>query len=305
MTLLLWIGLLVCALVFALMCAAVGLTAWGSKRWAGRMAILADGLQARRHEGLDKPNPMATTHYDPHELEGLPAPVQRYFRAVLKDGQPIVCAVTIDMAGTINMSATAEQWKSFTSMQRVVTASAGARSGFMWDARIALLPGIKVHVVDSYIAGKGLVQAALLGLYTVADMSGGGDMARGELMRFFAETPWYPTALLPSQGVHWAAVDDTSAQASISDGSITLTLLFHFNELGLIDSVRAEARGGMVGKEMLMRPWECGLSDYQVRDGMTVPISGTAAWVLPGGPKTYFHGTVRTLSYEWASRRPA
>ena len=296
MTLLLWIGLLVCALAVA----AVGLTAWGSKRWAGRMAILADGLRASRLEGLDKPQPNATTHFDPHELEGLPAPVQRYFRAVLKDGQPIVRAVMIDMAGTINMSPTAEQWKPFTSMQRVVTASAGARSGFMWDARIAMLPGIKVHVVDSYIAGTGLVRAAMLGLFTVADVSGGGDMARGELMRFFAETPWYPTALLPSQGVQWAAVDATSAKATLVDGAITLTLLFHFNEMGLIDSVRAEARGGMVGKEMLMRPWECGLSDYQVRDGMTVPISGTAAWVLPGGPKTYFHGTVTKLSYQWA-----
>ena len=299
MTLLLWIGLLVCALAVA----AVGLTAWGSQRWAGCMAILADGLQASRHEGLDKPHPSATTHYDPHELEGLPAPVQRYFRAVLKDGQTIVCAVTIDMAGTINVSATAEQWKSFTSIQRVVTASAGARSVFMWDARIAMLPGIKVHVVDSYIAGKGLVQAALLGLFTVADISGGGDMARGELMRFFAETPWYPTALLPRQGVHWAAVNATSAQASIGDGATTLRVLFHFNEMGLIDSVRAEARGGMVGKEMLMRPWECGLSDYLVPDGITAPISGTAAWALPGGPKTYFHGTVTKLSYQWAPPR--
>ena len=301
MTLLLWIGLLVCALAGV----AVGLTAWGSKRWLGRMATLADGLQASRHKGLDKPHPIATTHYDPHELEGLPAPVQRYFRAVLKDGQPIVCAVTIDMAGTINMSPTAEQWKPFTSIQRVVTASAGARSGFMWDARIAMLPGIKVHVVDSYIAGKGLVQAAMLGLFTVADMSGEGDMARGELMRFFAETPWYPTALLPSQGVQWTAVDATSAKATIVDGTITLTLLFHFNEMGLIDSARAEARGGMVSKKMLMRPWECGLSDYQVRDGMTVPISGTAAWVLPGGPKTYFHGTVKQLRYQWAPRATA
>ena len=301
MTLLLWIGLLVCALSGA----AVGLIAWGSKRWAGRMAILADGLQASRHTGLDKPHPNATTHYDPRELEGLPAPVQRYFRAVLTEGQPIVCAATIDMAGTMNMSPTAEQWKPFTSMQRVVTASAGARSGFMWDARIAMLPGVKVHVVDSYIAGQGLVQAAMLGLFTVADMSGGGDMARGELMRFFAETPWYPTALLPSQGVQWVAVDATSAKATIVDGTITLTLLFHFNEAGLIDSVRAEARGGMVGKEMLMRPWQCGLSDYQVRDGMTVPMSGTAAWVLPGGPKTYFHGSVKTLGYEWAPRGTA
>ena len=301
MTLLLWIGLLVCALAGS----AVGLTVWGAKRWAGRMAILADGLGASRHEGFDKPHPVTTTHFDPHELEGLPVPVQRYFRAVLTDGQPIVRAVTIDMAGTINMSPTAEQWKPFTSMQQVVTASVGARSGFMWDARIAMLPGIKVHVVDSYIAGKGLVQAAMLGLFTVADQSGGGDMARGELMRFFAETPWYPTALLPSQGVQWVAVDATSAKATIVDGTITLTLLFHFNEAGLIDSVRAEARGGMVGKVMLMRPWECGLSDYQVRDGMMVPISGTAAWVLPCGPKTYFHGTVKKLSYRWAPRGTA
>jgi hypothetical protein len=55
----------------------------------------------------------------------------------------------------------------------------------------------------------------------------------------------------------------------------------------------------------LMRPWECGLSDYQVRDDMTVPMSGTAASVLPGGHKTYFHGTVKKLSYRWATRTTA
>ena len=158
MTSLLWIGLVVCILAVA----AVGLAGLGLKRWAGRMADLARGLEAARHDGTVKPlRPNDTTHYDPRELEGLPAPVQRYFRAVLKDGQPIVSAVTIQMSGTINMSATAEQWKAFTSMQHVVTASAGARSGFMWDARISMLPGMKVHVLDAYIAGKGLVLAVV------------------------------------------------------------------------------------------------------------------------------------------------
>jgi hypothetical protein len=33
-------------------------------------------------------------------------------------------------------------------------------------------------------------------LFTVADLHGPGDIAQGELMRFFAETAWYPTALL-------------------------------------------------------------------------------------------------------------
>ena len=143
----------------------------------------------------------------------------------------------------------------------------------------------------------------MLGLFTMADMAdmgGDGELARGEFMRFFAETPWYPTALLPSQGVQWAAVDATSANATIVDGSVTLTLLFHFNAAGLIDSVRAEARGGMVGKEMLMRPWECGLSNYQVRNGMTVPMTGEAAWIQPDGRKTYFLGSVKSMTFEFA-----
>ncbi len=300
MTVLLWISLVVCVLAVTAV-AAIGLTAFGSKRWADRMATLARGLETGRSDQTVKPpEPDDTTHYDARELEGLPAPVQRYFRAVLKDGQAIVSAVTIEMAGSINMSATAEQWKPFTSKQRVVTSHAGSGAGFMWDARISMLPGIKVHVVDSYIAGKGLVKAAMQGLFTVADMGGEGEIARGEFMRFFAEAPWYPTALLPSQGVQWAAVDGTSANATIADGLLTLTLLFHFNDAGLIDSVRAEARRSMVGKEMVMRPWECGLSNYQVRNGMTVPITGEAAWVRPDGRKPYFRGSLKTVTYEWA-----
>jgi hypothetical protein len=215
---------------------------------------------------------------------------------VLKDGQPIFTAVTIDLAGTFNMSPTGEQWKSFSSRQRVVT----RRPGFLWDAKISMLPGLTVRVVDSYIAGKGVLRAAILGLFTVADISGGGEIARGEFMRYFAEMLWYPTALLPSQGVRWEAVDDHSANATIVDGPLTLTLLFRFNDAGLIDSFRAEARGGMVDKEMVMAPWEGGWSNYQTRDGMTVPFTGEVAWMRPEGRRPYFVGIVTSLTYEFS-----
>src|SRR5436190_2110654 len=172
--------------------------------------------------------------------------------AVLKQGQPIIAAATLEIAGTLNLSATGEQWKPFTSRQRVVI----HRPGFLWDARVSMLPGLPVGVHDSYIAGVGMLHVAVLGLFKVADLHGGGEIARGELMRFFAEMAWYPTALLPSQGVRWEALDDRCAYATIVDGPLTLTLLFRFNEAGLIDSVRAEARGAMVGNKMVMLPWE-------------------------------------------------
>jgi hypothetical protein len=290
MSWLVWVGLLLAFLVLAL----TGVSAYGSKRWTDAMRALTRRLEAARLD--DKARSASPVRFDSRELEGLPGPVQRYFRAVLKEGQPIVSALTIDMAGTFSMSTTAEHWKPFTSRQRIVT----RRPGFLWDAQMPMLPGLLVRVVDSYIAGSGLLHAAILGVVTVAKVSGGGEVARGEFMRFFAEAAWYPTALLPSQGVRWEAVDDRSANATIVDGPHTLTLLFRFNQVGLIDSVRAEARGAMVGEKVVMLPWECSLSCYEVRDGMTVPITGEASWVRPEGRKSYFRGTITSLTYEFA-----
>jgi hypothetical protein len=285
LTWLLWLG----GVVGVLLVIAFGLRVVGANRWAGLIRTQTIQLESGRG------NVSSAARFDAHELEGLPAPVQRYFRAVLTDGQPIISAATIEMAGTINMSASAEQWKPFTSHQRVVT----RRAGFLWDAQVDMFPGVPARVLDSYVAGQGRLIAKLLGLFTVADAHAGGELARGEFMRWFAEAPWYPTALLPSQGVQWASVDDASANASIADGPITLTLLFRFNEAGLIDSVRAASRGAGVGKDMVMLPWDCGLSDYQPQGGMLLPMTGEAAWVRPEGRKAYFVGHVRKLSHEF------
>lgn len=193
MTWLLWIGLV----LFLLVVVAVGFSAYGSARWTDTTRMLTSRLETARID--DKAQSPSPPRYNSCELEGLPAPVQRYFRAVLKEDQPVIAAATVELAGTFNMSATDEQWKPFTSRQRIVT----RRPGFLWDAQVSMLPGLTVRVVDSYIAGKGLLHAAILGLFTVADVHGGGEIGRGEFMRFFAEAAWYPTALLPSQGVRW------------------------------------------------------------------------------------------------------
>lgn len=294
MTWLLWLGLALglLAATFA------SLVFFGAQHWADTTRALGSKLEAARV--LAQPQPPAAAHfptrYESRELDGLPAPVQRYFRAVLKEGQPIIATATLGLVGTINLSPTGEQWKPFTSQQRVVT----RRPGFLWNAKVAMLPGVAVRVVDSYIAGEGLLRAAVLGLFKVADAQGGGEMARGEMMRFFAEAPWYPTALLPSQGVRWEPVDDASANATLADGPIVLTLLFRFNDAGLIDSFRAEARGAGVGKDMVMLPWEGKWSNYQRRDGMTVPFTGEVAWMQPAGRKAYFVGTVTSVRYEFA-----
>jgi len=240
--------------------------------------------------------PVRPQTVDFRELEGLPAPVQRYFRAVFEQGQPVVAGVHVRHTGTFNMGETNDQWKPFTSDQKVIA----QRPGFDWDGRVAMMPGMPVRVHDAYVAGEGILHASLLGLFPVVDMRGTGEVAEGELMRFFAEAAWYPTALPPSQGVRWEAVDDRSAYATLTEGDISITMLFTFNDEGLIDTVHADERGRSVGGEVVSTPWQGRFWSYEERSGMRVPLDGEVAWLLPDGAKPYWRGRITEVVYEFA-----
>jgi hypothetical protein len=277
-------ALLLLALVLAL------LVALGEARWRRLTRELEAGLAS----------PAAgPARFDAQELEGLPAPVQRYLRAAISEGAPLVRGATLAHEGQFNLSADGERWCPFSSTQRVVT----QRPGFVWNGRIALLPGLSVRVHDAYVGGEGRLHAALLGLFALADLRGRQDeLARGELMRYLAEAAWYPTALLPSQGVRWLALDARSARATLSDGGVSVSLDFHFSaEDGLVERVRAEARGRSVGTQMQPTPWEGRWSDYQRRDGLLVPQRGVVAWVLPDGERPYWRGRIAALRYHFAT----
>ncbi len=263
----------------------------GAGRWRALTAERLDRLESYRVD----PEPAVV---DFGSLEALPAPVQRYFRTVLEDGQPMIAGVRVDHAGTFNMKVPEEQWVSFTSRQRVVT----RRPGFLWNARISMVPGLTVNVHDAYIGGRGILQAKLMGLLPVMELPDSPDLAKGEALRFFAEAAWYPTALLPGQGVTWEAVDDTSARATLVDGDVVTTMTFHFGEDGLITSARAEDRGYAGPDGIVPMPWEGRWTNYQRRDGMLVPIDGEVVWIIDGQPRPYWRGTITDLSYEFAGQ---
>ena len=266
-----------------------GLTAFGAWRWNEATLGLVARLDASRVAG-------DAARYDAAEIADLPAPVRRYFQLALTDGQPIIRSVDVKHSGTFNMSTNIARWLPFTSQQLVST----NRPGFIWNARIMMFPGVPVRVHDAYITGEGLLRPSILGLFALTDVQGGGDIAKGELMRYFAEAVWYPTALLPSQGVSWQAVDDTSANATLTDGPIRLTMLFRFGDDGLVSSIYANARGQMVGATTVMMPWEGRMSDYRKQDGMTVPFTSEVGYITPQGEKPYFRGTITQLTYAFA-----
>lgn len=281
--------LIVLLIILPALAAGAAAALWyGAYHWNSGTQELRAGLDLAR-------SPIRPSLVDFRELKDLPAPVQRYFRTVLRDRQPMVTGMRVRHTGTFNMSETTDQWKPFTSDQKVVT----KRPGFDWDGRIAMMPGLSVRVHDAYVAGEGILHASLLGLFTLASLRDTSHIAEGELMRFLAEATWYATALLPSQGVRWKSVDDRSAYATLSDGNRSVTLLFVFNEAGLIETVQAEARSRMVSGNLVPTPWQGRFWNYGERNGMLVPLDGEVAWLLPTGTKAYWRGHITDIAHEF------
>ena len=274
-------------ILLGLVATAVVLWAAGQWRWSAKTQALLQRLEAAR---VTAP----IERFDPRELDGLPEPVARHLRQVLPAGTPIIRAADVVHAGRFNMSQTGEQWKPFTSRQRVVT----RRPGFVWDGRVAMAPGLAVHVHDAYVDGEGILEPAILGLFTLVNLRDRGEVARGELMRYMAEAAWYPTALLPSQGMRWESIDDRNARATLIDGEVRLTMTFRFGADGLIESIRAEDRGRTVRNSIVPTPWEGRMFDYQRRDGVLVPIQGEVAWLTPEGRRPYWRGAIQELRFQ-------
>ncbi|MEA5598816.1 DUF6920 family protein [Rivularia sp. UHCC 0363] len=272
--------------VFIIVCLGLAVL-YGRYRWQSN----TDSLRAKL---ISEQRSIKPAVYDPKEIAGLPDPVQRFFKTVLKDGQAIVAAVKLSQQGQFNLNEMEDKWNPFTATQLVAT----HRLGFDWDARIQMAPGLNAFVHDAYLLGEGSLHASLLGLFTVANIHGAPENNQGELLRFFAETTWYPTALLPSQGVSWEAIDHNSARATLTDGATTVSLVFRFNAEGAIATIRAEAR---YRDKLTAMPWSGRFWDYTVRNGMLIPLEGEVGWEYPEGIRLYFKGKVTEIHYEFAS----
>lgn len=259
----------------------------GNLVWKRRTA------QAVRRLDPEAPAPVPET-FSRKQLEGLPAPVARYFDFALTPGQRLIRSARIEHRGKFR-GGLDEPWSPFTSMQHFSVRP----PGFVWDAAIHLAPLLTVRVRDSYIGGTGGMVGRIAALIPVVSQSGGAPLNAGALHRLLAEMVWLPTALLPGQGVSWTAVDGTTARATLTDAGTTVWLDFQFNDKGEIVRVSTPARYRDVEGTAVPTPWAGTFGSYEEIDGMRVPMEGEVEWTLPEGRLSYWRGRIAGLRYDF------
>jgi len=282
------------------------LTSW-REAWAGTILnvviLVAAGLSAaewrfdfKTHDlvrQLESTGMATHTQYSERELEGLPLVVQKYFRRVLTPGQPLIAHARIASRGTFNMGDPPKNnWRPFTAIQDFYPSA----PGFVWNARIQMAPALNVFVRDAFVDGEGSMSGSILGVKTVVHSGGTMEMAEASLMRYLAEAPWFPTALLPSQRVRWTALNDGAARATLTARDVTASLDFRFAEDGLLLGCEALRENDKLQAKF---PWGGRSFNWIDRDGMKVPIEAEVFWQLPTGYFAYWRGVVDP-AYEFA-----
>ncbi len=228
------------------------------------------------------------------EVNELPKPVKRYFHLVLKDGMPIINRAFVSQIGGFRIKPEMKNWSK---MQAEQYFSSNPRA-FIWSSTISIIPGIYISVCDSYINGKGRMKGKFLSLFTLFDAQNQRELDEGAMQRYLAEAVWFPTALLPSQGVTWTALNDHKAEAAITDSDITASLEFEFNEKGEIVSIYTPSRYREVSGKYELTPWKGRLSRYISTNDYLIPQEVEVEWHLKDRVYPYWKASLQEIRYD-------
>lgn len=252
-----------------------------------RVSTHTDDLLAR----LRTERGHVTANYNPDDVTGLPAPVGEYFETVLEQGQCYVDGASLKQEGRFRLGGVESDWHPFTARQTYTVSP----PGYVWDADIELAPYISARVLDAYVDGEGRLRANLLGAIPVATAGPDPRMNEAELQRYLSETPWFPTALLPAAGVTWEGIDDRTAEATIADGDVTATAMFHFDSTGQITRITADRYRQDTDT---VATWVGHYRAYERHDGMVVPTEAEVGWETADGEVPYWRGRITDIQYQ-------
>ena len=218
------------------------------------------------------------------QLEGLPEPVQRYFKYVLKEGQPYISYIRLKHDGQFKTGLD-KDWEDITGEQYFTT----GKPGFIWKGTTSMFVAR-----DMYLGNEGRLIATILSTFNVVDIHGKQQYDEGELLRWLSESVWFPTNLLPSQNLQWTAINSVSAKLTFTYEGLSLFYILTFNNQGEI--VQMETRRYM--DEKRLETWIIEPGSYKDINGVIIPTKAEVFWRLKEGDFSYAKFKVIAIEYD-------
>ncbi|MGV8952220.1 MAG: DUF6544 family protein [Cypionkella sp.] len=164
--------------------------------------------------------------------------------------------------------------------------------GFVWQAKGAMNGIIPLTIVDSYVDGMGVLEVRIAGSIPIAT-SAGAETSLGEAMRFLAELPWNPDAILNAHALQWLVIDDRALLVSMDTAGGSAQVKLRLDAAGDIVQISAEGRPRA---DHDPARWVGRFARYAQVGAYRFPRHGEVAWDLPDGEFIYWRGDILSIS---------
>lgn len=259
--------------------------AWGQARFDRATDDAIAGLLART-PAADAPARAVVTEA---EVAALPAPVARWLRRAGVIGRPRVATVWLRQRGRLRTAAD----KPFLAARAEQTFAVDP-PGFVWAVRTRM-KGLPIVGRDSYLDGRGRMLITASGLVPIVDATGPA-IDQGALVRFLGEMIWFPSAALAPY-VTWRAIDDRTAEATMSHRGVTASARFTIDDDGRPTAFAARRYLGS-GADARLEDWYVPLSAWDRFDGVEVATRGNVIWKLAAGDFDYYQWELTALAHD-------
>lgn len=214
--------------------------------------------------------PEQTPTLDTVELPAdLPAPVARYYKAIIGDQIPIIESAVITGRATVRFAGIR-----FPARFRI-THVAGQGYRHYIEATMFGYPVLKVN--EHYLDGKARLELPL----GVIENEPKVDMAAN--LGLWAESVWLPAIFVTDPRVRWEAIDDNTARLVVPFGEDEDTFTAAFDpQTGLL--VRLVAMRWKEATNETKTLWRTEALDWRTFRGIKIPSSASVTWLDEGTP---------------------
>lgn len=210
------------------------------------------------------------------QAKNLPRIVHTWLERSGAIGREKINSVRLQQTGKMRTKPDGD-WMTFEAQQYVNV----PKATFLWSTKVDGAFGMDMIGRDKLIDGQGAMLIKLASLIPVVNESNNDKINSGAMLRYLAESVWYPSAALENY-ISWEIIDARSARATLTIGHQSVEGVLTFSSDGDFVSFEAQRYYGG-GKEATLETWFVRAMAYKEFDGIRIPNTCEVVWKLKEG----------------------